>query len=466
MPRDVRSNSSDAESWTVLSPQPKAIGKGNTATTSAGGRETETANAMASGNRNNFEANLAKSLSRLGSASGGTGLARFHDCTVSDGSGKGGVPASRLLLAACSREVEGRVLKGSASSVHLPELSSRQEVEELVAWSERGELSASSANDVAALSAASAAGRRLRIDALARAAQDRLSKLEKEGGSGTSDGGETSSLPSTGSIQMLSGSEIDSVPRPELDKENRKGKSSSSGGGSPNRRSSGGTSAGLAALGDMFPFLKPLVSKGSSSSSAAADVDADRARKEADKEKARRERERRERQTREREERERERRAAAEQQDSSAQQQQDSSAATRTSGVQESHSLVWRILTSYHFLQLVALFFGCLPWTGAWYFNLERGGLFMDDVMIKRNLNVVDPIFDWDRMIRTDYWGLEMFDPQVWTHKSFRPITVYSFRFDYQTFSFDSHAFHRHNIILHAIAGYLTGSVHFWCCVL
>ena len=83
----------------------------------------------------------------------------------------------------------------------------------------------------------------------------------------------------------------------------------------------------------------------------------------------------------------------------------------------------------------------------------------MDDVMIKRNHNVVDPNFDWDRLIRTDYWGLEMFDPQVWTHKSFRPITVYSFRFDYQNFGFDSYAFHRHNIILHALSGLLLGYV-------
>ncbi len=49
--------------------------------------------------------------------------------------------------------------------------------------------------------------------------------------------------------------------------------------------------------------------------------------------------------------------------------------------------------------------------------------------------------------------------PQVWTHKSFRPITVYSFRFDYQNFGFDSHAFHRHNIILHGLSGLLLGYV-------
>eukprot|EP00392_Amoebophrya_sp_AT5.2_P006964 g6976.t1 len=121
-------------------------------------------------------------------------------------------------------------------------------------------------------------------------------------------------------------------------------------------------------------------------------------------------------------------------------------------------------LWSYAVLQTVAFAAGILRgqkicWSHAWYYNLERGGLFMDDVMIKRNLNVVDPQFDWDRLLRTDYWGLEMFDPQVWTHKSFRPVTVWSFRFDYQNFGFDSYAFHRHNIILHALAGVLLGYI-------
>lgn len=33
-------------------------------------------------------------------------------------------------------------------------------------------------------------------------------------------------------------------------------------------------------------------------------------------------------------------------------------------------------------------------------------------------------VFDLARLWRTDYWGLEMFDPNTWTHKSFRPLTV------------------------------------------
>ena len=159
------------------------------------------------------------------------------------------------------------------------------------------------------------------------------------------------------------------------------------------------------------------------------------------------------------------------------------------------------LVLRYWAWQLVAFLIGVSCWCEAWDYNLERGGLFMDDVMIKRNLNVVDPVFDWDRLIRTDYWGLEMFDPQVggrgrgwttirdlmfeggtssresiflhgmiprrsspaqvWTHKSFRPITVYSFRFDYQNFGFDSSAFHRHNIVLHALSSLLLGYLGF-----
>lgn len=33
-------------------------------------------------------------------------------------------------------------------------------------------------------------------------------------------------------------------------------------------------------------------------------------------------------------------------------------------------------------------------------------------------------VFDLRKLWRTDYWGLEMFDPDTWTHKSFRPFTA------------------------------------------
>ena len=48
---------------------------------------------------------------------------------------------------------------------------------------------------------------------------------------------------------------------------------------------------------------------------------------------------------------------------------------------------------------------------------MEANGFFMDDAMIRRNSLVVDKQMDWPKLWRTDYWGLEMFDPDTWTHK-------------------------------------------------
>ncbi|CAK9088034.1 unnamed protein product [Durusdinium trenchii] len=84
-------------------------------------------------------------------------------------------------------------------------------------------------------------------------------------------------------------------------------------------------------------------------------------------------------------------------------------------------------------------------------FNLETGGFFMDDAMIRRNSLVTDGVLDWRRLWRTDYWGLEMFDPQTWTHKSFRPLTVLTFRWNFLWHGFNSGGFHGTNALLHGL---------------
>lgn len=99
-------------------------------------------------------------------------------------------------------------------------------------------------------------------------------------------------------------------------------------------------------------------------------------------------------------------------------------------------------------------------WRAAFSFNMQQGGFFMDDAMIKKNLNVVEEL-DWRRLIRTDYWGLEMFQEDVWTHKSFRPLTVLSFRLNYWLHTFDSTGFHVTNLALHAAASALLGLLGF-----
>lgn len=90
-------------------------------------------------------------------------------------------------------------------------------------------------------------------------------------------------------------------------------------------------------------------------------------------------------------------------------------------------------------------------------FNMEAGGFFMDDAMIRRNQVVVDNAMDWRRLMRTDYWGLEMFDASTWTHKSFRPLTVLTFRWNYQLHGFNNAGFHVTNAVLHGICSLQLG---------
>jgi len=84
--------------------------------------------------------------------------------------------------------------------------------------------------------------------------------------------------------------------------------------------------------------------------------------------------------------------------------------------------------------------------------NMEVGGFFMDDAMIKKNTVVTDVSLDWHRLMRTDYWGLDMFDPNTWTHKSFRPLTILTFRWNYLMHGFNSVGFHVTNVLMHTAA--------------
>ena len=97
---------------------------------------------------------------------------------------------------------------------------------------------------------------------------------------------------------------------------------------------------------------------------------------------------------------------------------------------------------------------------GAWYawapvrsYRIYNNGFFMDDAMIARNPNVFEDL-DWQRLFRTDYWGLDMF-AGTWTHKSFRPLTVLTFRWNYVLHGFESSGFHLANLALHVLCSCL-----------
>lgn len=90
-------------------------------------------------------------------------------------------------------------------------------------------------------------------------------------------------------------------------------------------------------------------------------------------------------------------------------------------------------------------------------FNLQAGGFFMDDAMIQKNNVVTSAVLDWRRLVRTDFWGLDMFDPNTWTHKSFRPLVVLTFRWNFLLHGFASCGFHVTNALLHAVASFQLG---------
>ncbi|KAF4673643.1 Protein O-mannosyl-transferase tmtc4 [Perkinsus olseni] len=82
-------------------------------------------------------------------------------------------------------------------------------------------------------------------------------------------------------------------------------------------------------------------------------------------------------------------------------------------------------------------------------------GFIMDDsVAIVRNLNVVGESVSWSELNSRDFWGLNMFDGG-WTHKSFRPITTITYRWNYLLHGLDSSGFHVANFLLHAAVSFL-----------
>jgi tetratricopeptide (TPR) repeat protein len=90
------------------------------------------------------------------------------------------------------------------------------------------------------------------------------------------------------------------------------------------------------------------------------------------------------------------------------------------------------------------------------FFNSFRNGYHMDDVVaIQKNGDVVQPGWtDWYTFLRHDFWGLDMFSGE-WTHKSFRPLTTFTYRLNWLLTGLDSSSFHGTNIILHALVSAL-----------
>ncbi|KAF4661046.1 Protein O-mannosyl-transferase tmtc2 [Perkinsus chesapeaki] len=86
---------------------------------------------------------------------------------------------------------------------------------------------------------------------------------------------------------------------------------------------------------------------------------------------------------------------------------------------------------------------------------LTYKGFIMDDsVAIVRNPNVVGESVSWADLNSRDFWGLNMFDGG-WTHKSFRPITTITYRWNYLLHGLESSGFHITNLLIHMVVSFL-----------
>ena len=89
--------------------------------------------------------------------------------------------------------------------------------------------------------------------------------------------------------------------------------------------------------------------------------------------------------------------------------------------------------------------------------SLTYKAFVMDDaVAVQRNPNVISETVSVSDFFRRDFWGLELF-AGTWTHKSFRPITTWTYRLGYLLHGIDSPGFHILSVLLHTICSAVIG---------
>ena len=85
--------------------------------------------------------------------------------------------------------------------------------------------------------------------------------------------------------------------------------------------------------------------------------------------------------------------------------------------------------------------------------NTAKGGFAIDDkkaIIENKDLRPENPI---DNIYANDYWGMPM--PSKYSHKSYRPITSLTFRYDYARFQLEPKMYHVENILLFGVCCFL-----------
>lgn len=91
------------------------------------------------------------------------------------------------------------------------------------------------------------------------------------------------------------------------------------------------------------------------------------------------------------------------------------------------------------------------------YWNSLPGGLVHDDIFAIRDNKDVRPDTPIFELLLHDFWGKPMSDPT--SHKSYRPLTVLTFRLNYALHGLSSWGYHFVNVLLHMICSLLVWSL-------
>lgn len=92
------------------------------------------------------------------------------------------------------------------------------------------------------------------------------------------------------------------------------------------------------------------------------------------------------------------------------------------------------------------------------YWNSLQGGLVHDDIFAIRDNEDVRPDAPLSQIFSNDFWGKPM-SSNV-SHKSYRPLTILTFRVNYALHGLEPWGYHAVNVALHAVVTALFG----WLC--
>ena len=95
------------------------------------------------------------------------------------------------------------------------------------------------------------------------------------------------------------------------------------------------------------------------------------------------------------------------------------------------------------------------------YMNTIDCGFCGDDhSAVEENRNLL-PTAPWLRLLEDDFWGTRM--SEKYSHKSYRPLTVATFRLNYMLHELQPLGYHLVNVLLHSAVCYIPVCTAVWC---